>query len=1572
MKFRVSLKAAIVSLILVIFISAIIIFSNLGNFAEKTVNELLSSIKLPNSLSITFDSVDKQFLNSIKLNNVQIKLDNQNILSVEKIVLSASIQDLIDHYFSGFDTYDISLYNPTISVNQKQIEKILKLVNDLSKPKELNEEKQEYLITKTTVYDKYQETVFNNAKKQASVEKKKESDLLQRTGFRINTIKLNGEVEYSDIWAKLENLDAIFTIEVNFEGFALDFKASSIQAKAKDQEIKITDAECKLFDDLDIFLLANSLELKNIASVGELVIATNINEILENNKINAQIELNNLKAFNAELGNINALGNFDLNTNDFDLIFNSSSLSYNDLADVSIAGFDGDLKGNIDSEVDYSLALSSVEGLYEGKDLAIQTLLLNGQADLNDSSLYSSINLLGLDTSGYEDFKIGKTHVNQLGANVNLNKNYVQAEFYSDIETFVDMKAFENTTADFQGDLLYYFDSKDLSVDLSATELKAKSITDPLNFSASLENEVVNFEANALNTVYVKADYSLVNQNGNLNLRLVDFTPNKYKFLTENYLTSVKNFISSDTELDLFLSASLNSLNDLNFITNFDLALRNVIFADNKYNCTLSFNGGYKDSQVEVKQLLFSTGEYRVDYDGTIKTDFIQFASTGQGSLPVGTFTLRRSIDASKIASLSLSSQANSTYSYSLLLENYPQFSFNGKLTSLNFDFITDLTLGFGDVSYDLRLDLDFANMRFRLDTKNLFINSSYTDQRISINAKADDFDLMIPGGRNHKLSFDFGTIVRTDSSIFNSSIRNFYIGDTFISNLGFDCSINNQSIRFTNVVASNIDQDPYKGTITINFGDIQNILNKDFSKLSFFINLQNTSEKKLRLSYEDQLYSLTISDYDLSRLKIGQGTLNLNVLGRLNENGYASFSYENQIQTTSFDVIIGKDGIKIDRFISSLLGGQIVNTLTQFDRNTQEIEVDLIFSKLNKFNGRDSLFKGRASLQMDASPISKFISEIKLMNLLEGFDFKGLFSSLSAYLSISEIAIGRFSFERDLIKVGFDGQNIIADGSLIDVSYNPQTFDFSAEINKDFGLGIRAIGKLGNDLDLHLDQIHFPLPIIYDLTDYCNEYYPTSGILTGNVELVSIDDEINAFGTLTADELAMKVLFVPETTLTMANPIITLTGRDAYSPYQRVAILNEKTLERDYGWVSTYLSLDLSHFNFQLDAKTDSNNFCPVGVPLISQNINIAGKATNAHFCLRIQGYDVYIDAEGDIVDGVVDFDLESHNIPQWFLDYIPSGSYNYFINLDLNLKQNNKLYYPSQVNPLLNVTISDNQRVNISINTRTDKIDVLGELGIKSGEVYYFQKNFLVNEGKLDFSKNPLNTEDLNIQIDLRARMRDYDADGNAVDIYFNLQNSSLSNFEPYFTSTPALSQEEILQRLGQSIIPTAAFQAPTVSSLAQVTVGAVQAISRLGLINTGESNFGLDSIIKNSLNLDIFSIRTNLLQNLVLEFMPGANISQNLTPMARYLNGTSIYLGKYLTDNLLLQGSFVLRANDRPGINHSSFLSQDLKMDIELSLQFENPMGTFSIFTQPQELSIFNLFDTMGFSVTKTIEF
>ena len=117
----------------------------------------------------------------------------------------------------------------------------------------------------------------------------------------------------------------------------------------------------------------------------------------------------------------------------------------------------------------------------------------------------------------------------------------------------------------------------------------------------------------------------------------------------------------------------------------------------------------------------------------------------------------------------------------------------------------------------------------------------------------------------------------------------------------------------------------------------------------------------------------------------------------------------------------------------------------------------------------------------------------------------------------------------------------------------------------------------------------------------------------------------------------------------------------------------------------------------------------------------------------------------------------------------------------------------------------------------------------------------------------------------------------------------------------------------------------------------------------------------------------MRTNLIENLVLDTIFTSS-GQTISPVARYLDNTSIYLGKYLNENFFLQGMVHLSAfkDGRDKNKSATFLADDLQLDIEISLEWSNPLGTITFFTRPTNLSLYNIFDSFGFSFSKRIMF
>ena len=272
------------------------------------------------------------------------------------------------------------------------------------------------------------------------------------------------------------------------------------------------------------------------------------------------------------------------------------------------------------------------------------------------------------------------------------------------------------------------------------------------------------------------------------------------------------------------------------------------------------------------------------------------------------------------------------------------------------------------------------------------------------------------------------------------------------------------------------------------------------------------------------------------------------------------------------------------------------------------------------------------------------------------------------------------------------------------------------------------------------------------------------------------------------------------------------------------------------------------------------------------------------------------------------------------------------------------------------MNFTINEGESVYLHLDNEGEGFSITGNLSVKTGRIYYFQNDFFITDGSVKFTKAIADPDrNFNMFIDLTARLREYDSNGKQVEIYLILQNATLNNIVPRFESSPAMSQAEIMQFLGQSVIQTPE-RGVSLYSLASFATATADAFSTLGLISQN-SNYSLTRGMREALGLDMFSLRSQVIQNLVLSYLPG--MDQNDENMvSRYLDGTSLFAGKYFSSGLFGRASVSLNSG------------QTLKVDIELSVNWDNEMGSFSIFTSPNELSILDFLDNIGFSFSRRI--
>ena len=227
-------------------------------------------------------------------------------------------------------------------------------------------------------------------------------------------------------------------------------------------------------------------------------------------------------------------------------------------------------------------------------------------------------------------------------------------------------------------------------------------------------------------------------------------------------------------------------------------------------------------------------------------------------------------------------------------------------------------------------------------------------------------------------------------------------------------------------------------------------------------------------------------------------------------------------------------------------------------------------------------------------------------------------------------------------------------------------------------------------------------------------------------------------------------------------------------------------------------------------------------------------------------------------------------------------------------------EFFYPSSRFPILRATPDMGTSLRVTADSLAQQYSIVSDIKIRSGEIFYFERNFYIRSGTLVFRENELRFAP---RLTARAEVRDRTEDG-PITISMVVDNAPLLSFTARFESTPSLSQMEILALLGQNI---------TGSQFGENTDTAWRAVasSFSDLATQFYVVRRFERVIRNFTRLDMFSIRTQVLQNAILM---STGIMQapvdRIGGVGNYFDNTTVFGGKYIGQDMFIQGMLSMR--------------------------------------------------------------
>jgi hypothetical protein len=269
--------------------------------------------------------------------------------------------------------------------------------------------------------------------------------------------------------------------------------------------------------------------------------------------------------------------------------------------------------------------------------------------------------------------------------------------------------------------------------------------------------------------------------------------------------------------------------------------------------------------------------------------------------------------------------------------------------------------------------------------------------------------------------------------------------------------------------------------------------------------------------------------------------------------------------------------------------------------------------------------------------------------------------------------------------------------------------------------------------------------------------------------------------------------------------------------------------------------------------------------------------------------------------------------------------------VNITVRTGSKVEFLWPTVTFPLIRAYADQGVSLNIQNDTITGRFALVGDVRLRSGEIFYFERSFYLREGLLSFNENEVRFEP---HISARAEVRDRSDEG-AVTISMIIDNAPLWSFNPRFESNPPLSQMAIFELLGQTMMSGveeggASGRMAGLSSLTDL-VAQIQGVRQV------------ERRLRNWLYLDMFSLRTQVMQNLLFQSSMFQSWVQQSEPEqaessdrpGNLLDNTTVFIGKYLTKDMFFQLMLSLRYDESaPNVG-------GLTLEPDFGLELQNPL-------------------------------
>jgi hypothetical protein len=460
--------------------------------------------------------------------------------------------------------------------------------------------------------------------------------------------------------------------------------------------------------------------------------------------------------------------------------------------------------------------------------------------------------------------------------------------------------------------------------------------------------------------------------------------------------------------------------------------------------------------------------------------------------------------------------------------------------------------------------------------------------------------------------------------------------------------------------------------------------------------------------------------------------------------------------------------------------------------------------------------------------------------------------------------------------------------------------------------------------IDAYCNNFFIDMPVLWKLAANTEDFNIQGGFITGNINIRGNLLNPEFFGEGRGSSFRLQVpSFIPEDIRPAPFNIVAEGYEFSFDQTPVVAGNGGGSVE---GWMRFE---NWSPVNIGLEIDIPRPNPVPY-------NLNITGFLAEGNASGIL---DILVDTENRVIELAGNLFTNDTEIGL-NMDEIMARSDNgadvkFYTSVDISVTAGSmvEFIWPNSNSPILRANPEMGTVFRVSADTQAGQYSMNSDIKIRSGELYYFDRSFYIREGSMVFRENERQFSPL---LSARAEIRDR-TDTGPVTITMIIENEPLFSFVPRFETSPSLSQLEIYTILGQNLNSIQGFEnadianrfilTSTTDILTQVIVSS-DAFSQFVFLRQFERQ------IRNFLHLDMFNVRTRLLQNAVVSGVTrlGPDPVDRNSRVGNYFDNTTVFIGKYIGQDMFLQGMLTMRYDENSTIFGGIVFEPDIGIELQ----------------------------------------